>query len=585
MTEKDKQEQKQAIKKILEMKKRKIIVKCPCCGKFEFDILNHPDMNVCEVCYWERDTLQDEDLDYDGGANWVSLNEARANYKKYGEIMTEKNIQEYEEFYDNLNEEIEERRKEEKKMEKLELKKIAEETLQIIKNGYYRVNGKVINLPDLDYTETIVYNKKTLEAIQNERVFFENYAVQDDSCSMYLIDADSFLAAESLERPLVMNFANAKYPGGGFLNGARAQEESLCRESTLYASLSSKAASEMYSYNKAHRNPVYSDYMLLTPNVCVFRDFEGNLLEEPYVVSVFTIPAPNKNGAAKNEKQSKLDYVMKNRIRKFFLAAASENYKTLILGAWGCGAFGHDARRVAGYFKEILINENYKRFFETIVFSILDGDDQKKLQAFSEVFGDEIEVCVDLYYLGDAEIAEKMYYEANKPMPVCNHSCNDLDSNNIGFTQGVMEDGTPFEAEMWRDGDDISVTVYMPEKDEFSQIDKPEKTENEQIVGFHYKVESNWNAALSVGMVIREYEAELSETQAYVYYLRDMGIFKFASNTYNGYIHFLTDIEGNDLVGINICLSRGNKVEATTKLTFKSFPMQPPTKPNLTLIQ
>lgn len=50
---------------------------------------------------------------------------------------------------------------------------------------------------------------------------------------------------------------------------------------------------EMYRYNRKNPSPVDSDYMLLSPNVCVFRGTDGVLLDEPYSVSVFTIPAPN----------------------------------------------------------------------------------------------------------------------------------------------------------------------------------------------------------------------------------------------------------------------------------------------------
>ena len=66
---------------------------------------------------------------------------------------------------------------------------------------------------------------------------------------------DSFAAARKLKNCLVMNFDSATNPGGGFLSGANAQEENLCRESTLYKSLESDEADNMYAYNNRHRNP------------------------------------------------------------------------------------------------------------------------------------------------------------------------------------------------------------------------------------------------------------------------------------------------------------------------------------------
>lgn len=120
---------------------------------------------------------------------------------------------------------------------------------------------------------------------------------------------------KEFEKPLVMNFANAVHPGGGFLKGARAQEEALCRYSTLYKSISSNKASEMYHYNIRNSSPIDSDYMFLIPNVSVFRNKELELLPELFNVSVITIPAQNKNGRARNVQQDILDKIMMNRIR------------------------------------------------------------------------------------------------------------------------------------------------------------------------------------------------------------------------------------------------------------------------------
>lgn len=82
-----------------------------------------------------------------------------------------------------------------------------------------------------------------------------------------IVAKDSFQAAGDFENPLVMNFANAHKPGGGFEMGATAQEESLCRCSTLFASISSEKAQEMYRYNNSHVSSVESDYMLVSEYV------------------------------------------------------------------------------------------------------------------------------------------------------------------------------------------------------------------------------------------------------------------------------------------------------------------------------
>lgn len=265
--------------------------------------------------------------------------------------------------------------------------RIANETLRIIKAGSYNTGGKTIKLISGDYSEVKVYSPDKINEIMNRKndVSGDLFSALDN-CNFYVVNKDSYQAARDYERPLVMNFANAHQPGGGFRLGATAQEESLCRNSTLYASISSDKASEMYRYNLKHISPINSDYMLLSPNVCVFRDADCQLLEIPYMVSVITIPAPNKRGAAMFTRQSKLDTVMKERIRMMLKIAAENEYRTLILGAWGCGAFGHNAKKVAGYFKEILIDEHYSKYFENVVFAILSGKREDKLEAFLAAF-------------------------------------------------------------------------------------------------------------------------------------------------------------------------------------------------------
>lgn len=239
-----------------------------------------------------------------------------------------------------------------------------------------------------NYLEVNVYTPAMAQELLNQadEGVFADCVTQH--CRFCVVNEDSFQAAEKYDNPLVMNFANAHQPGGAFRMGATAQEEALCRNSTLYASLSSDKASEMYRYNIRHLSPVDSDYMLLSPEVCVFRDVNCDLLDSPYMVSVITLPAPNKRGAAMLTSQKKIDMVMKRRIRIMLTIAVQNQYKNLILGAWGCGAFGHDARKVAGYFKEIFIDEQYEKYFENIVFAILSG--KNKLDAFEKTFGERI---------------------------------------------------------------------------------------------------------------------------------------------------------------------------------------------------
>src|SRR5208283_3500713 len=99
-------------------------------------------------------------------------------------------------------------------------------------------------------------------------------------------------------RPAVLNFASATQPGGGFLSGSRAQEESLARSSGLYACLS---GNPMYEFHRTRRDAMYTDYFVYSPDVPVFRTDEGNLLEQPWRCSFITAPAVNAKAVLKRD--------------------------------------------------------------------------------------------------------------------------------------------------------------------------------------------------------------------------------------------------------------------------------------------
>lgn len=259
---------------------------------------------------------------------------------------------------------------------------LVKETLGIISEKEYTLSGKVIKLPE-DYDNVIVYSP---EAGQELLSWDISEKFQDKNCDIKVENADSFQAARKYENPFVMNFANAHKPGGGFLMGANAQEESLCKCSTLYSSIASDTAKEMYRYNNTHLSNVESDYMLLSPNVYIFRNEHFELMEDYAKAGVITIPAPNRFGAAMFASGKTIEETMIRRIRIMLRIAAKQGYKNLILGAWGCGAFGNDAKKVAQYFKSIILDEKYGRCFDEICFAIYGKPDGKNIMAFRNIF-------------------------------------------------------------------------------------------------------------------------------------------------------------------------------------------------------
>jgi uncharacterized protein (TIGR02452 family) len=171
----------------------------------------------------------------------------------------------------------------------------------------------------------------------------------------------------------VLNFASARNPGGGYLNGAQAQEEALCRASALYTCL--LRARAFYDHHRAHRDPFYTDRVIHSPAVPVFRDDRGRLLESPYPAGFLTAAAPNAGVVLRTapERAGELGTALAVRAERVLETAAAHGYRRLVLGAWGCGVFRNDPAQVAGAFRTLLgPGGRFASVFERVTFGILD---------------------------------------------------------------------------------------------------------------------------------------------------------------------------------------------------------------------
>ncbi|GAA3285798.1 TIGR02452 family protein [Dactylosporangium vinaceum] len=162
-------------------------------------------------------------------------------------------------------------------------------------------------------------------------------------------------------------FASAKHPGGGFRTGARAQEESLARASALYSCLT--GAPRFYALHRSRNDSMYSDSVIHSPGVPVFRDDDGRLLETPYDVSFLTAAAPNRS-ALPTARAARAAAALAVRARRVLAVAAAHGHRRLVLGAWGCGVFGNDPDTVAGAFAGALADA--AGCFDEMVFGVLD---------------------------------------------------------------------------------------------------------------------------------------------------------------------------------------------------------------------
>lgn len=265
----------------------------------------------------------------------------------------------------------------------------AQETMQILEKGSYRSSqGEEVTIRE-DLAEAIAISVlyrpddrlNLAQAGKGRRATIE---VTGESS---LDAARRLIVEEKRANTVCLNFASAKNPGGGFLNGAQAQEESLSRASGLYPCI--VQMQEMYSYNRGLKTCLYSDYMIWSPKVPVFRDGEDRLLDQPYLLSFITAPAVNAGVVREREgdNASLIEGVMLERIRKILQVATLHGQNTIVLGAYGCGVFRNRAADVADYFAKLLFEEGYDESFEHIVFAVLDHSArQENLRAFQERF-------------------------------------------------------------------------------------------------------------------------------------------------------------------------------------------------------
>ena len=189
------------------------------------------------------------------------------------------------------------------RMSRTEAAQLGQEAVIIAAEGRYRRgDGAVVNIGDavrrcVEGTRVIrpgdwrgiVGRGRTL----GERAAAARVEVTPETT---LAAARRLVELENVARPLVLNFASAKSPGGGFLGGSRAQEESLARSSALYAAL--ETGQEYYDQNRRCGSALYTDYAILSPDVPVFRDDGGAPLDRPYKVSFLTMPAVNVGARA-----------------------------------------------------------------------------------------------------------------------------------------------------------------------------------------------------------------------------------------------------------------------------------------------
>lgn len=267
----------------------------------------------------------------------------------------------------------------------MDRKAIANETLRIIEQGWYEYSGQRVEVSEaqrLSLAGSILIPPE--EKLTIPSFGAGSPKIEVENCAT--VAAILRLRGEGVDTLGVLNFASAKNPGGGFPNGAIAQEESLAASSGLYQTQCAHRA--YYDANRACGTMTYTDYAIYSPDVVFFRDERFALLPEPVTASVLTLPAVNMGQVLlKGEDAAQAKEAMKKRMRRALEIFAHQGDRVLVLGAYGCGVFRNEPVEVAHWWRELLA-EGFGGCFDRIVHAVLDtSKSQSCINAFRQLEG------------------------------------------------------------------------------------------------------------------------------------------------------------------------------------------------------
>lgn len=282
---------------------------------------------------------------------------------------------------------------------KLLNREIYAETLRCCLAGRYRTpSGRRVCLPRAEETadRTRVYVRSVPIGAEAPRGKTTVEVVEQDcvETAKALVDAGF--------RPAVLNLANRQHPGGGVIGGARAQEESLFRRSTLALALYPFDAWHAKFAGLTLREQAYpldrDEGSIHSRGVVFFRGREAEgapFLEEPFAVDVVTVPAINRPTlVAPEEICPEHAEATKGKMRAILRACFHGGNDAIVLGAFGCGAFQNPPAHIARLFREVFEEAEFRGVFQRLVFAILDDHNARKshnpegnLLPFRRVFG------------------------------------------------------------------------------------------------------------------------------------------------------------------------------------------------------
>ena len=285
------------------------------------------------------------------------------------------------------------------------LTKVFTHNLDIFRDGAYRTeSGRVVTLP---VSGSFVDNSQMFSApiiLQNDTI-----GVRPQLFHLQVLNRDCILVTRELVEqgynPALLNMASLYHPGGGVLQGSGAQEEELCRRSTLAISLYQFSlpggrygdlADMVRVKRRAERYPMDNTYGgIYSPDITFFRGTQEEgyaLQDETFKAAVISVASLNYNpkhghNTLDNGNIPEADKpVLKEKIRTILRIGALKGHDSLVLGALGCGAFCTPPAQMARLFHEVLDEKEFEGRFSKIVFAIIDGPSSNNFKPFSKEF-------------------------------------------------------------------------------------------------------------------------------------------------------------------------------------------------------
>jgi uncharacterized protein (TIGR02452 family) len=249
------------------------------------------------------------------------------------------------------------------------------DTMQSFKQGQYiNAKGHTVLIDPNDIKKTIqstkYHSSKEVEYALEKQFSKPKYTKYNETGkingSNVIFNKDTLETAHILQEqglnPVILNMASFRHPGGGYMNGASAQEESLFRKTCLHLCLDGNKRETLY--------PIGMDSAIYSQDVLVVKDESYQYFDQYKKVSVISCPAYKCTSFDGEEYSDKIKQLMKKKLELIIRIAILYDHDSIVLGAFGCGAYHNPANIIAELCKELI--EKYKGYFKCIVFAILD---------------------------------------------------------------------------------------------------------------------------------------------------------------------------------------------------------------------